>query len=171
MALIGLKEVDIKLQGLSQVFGHKIVGSAIFRAAKPMEISAKNFVVTKIKHKAKSTGNLERSIKRVRTPIRKANTIGEVKLGPTIGARAADTSARATFRRGYHANLIEFGTKNRPPGGWYRSFPNAKPTSSAAQPFMRPAYEQTNDEVMGNIGKNMNIILRRYIKTGRLSEL
>lgn len=171
MALVGLKEVNIKLQGLSQVTSHKIVGSAIYKSAKPMQEEAKSLIRSNIKDKVKSTGNLERSISRVRTPLKKANSIGEVKVGARIGAKASDTSSAAASRRGYHANLVEFGTKNRPPGGWYRSFPNAHPTTSRPSPFMAPAYLKTKDRVMSNIGKNMAIIIRRYVKTGRLQEI
>lgn len=166
----GFEETTIRLKGLSQVTAHSIVGSAIYKSAKPMEDEAKKLIRSNIKDKVKSTGNLERSISRVRTPLKKANSIGEVRVGPRVGAKASDTSAGAASRRGYHANLVEFGTKNRPPGGWYRSFPNAHPTSSKPSPFLAPAYLRTNDLVVSNIKKNMALVIRRYVKTGKLQQ-
>lgn len=171
MVVKGLPELQVKFKGMSLVFSHKVVGSAIYKSSKPMEDEAKRLVSTKIKDKVKSTGNLERSIARVRTPIRKANTIGEVKLGPRIGAKKDDTSAGASKRRGYHAHFVEFGAGPRKPGGWYAKFKNAHPTVMKPQPFLAPAYLAKNAEVLSNVGKNMYRVLQRYAKTGQVDEV
>ena len=152
--IVGMKELDIKLKGLSLTLSHRMVGSAIFKAAKPMEDTAKSLINVK-------TGNLRNSIGRVRTPLRKANTIGEVKVGPRVGGKY----------KGYHGHLVEFGTKNRPPGGWYARFPNAHTTSSKPHPFMVPAERMTGAKVIGDVGRNLYQIIQRYIKTGTLAEV
>jgi HK97 gp10 family phage protein len=171
MVVNGLQELQVKFKGMSLVFSHKVVGSAIYKSAKPMEDEAKRLVSTKIKDKVKSTGNLERSIGRVRTPIRKANTIGEVKLGPRIGAKTGDTSTGASRRRGYHAHFVEFGAGPRKPGGWYAKFNNPHPTVMKPQPFLAPAYLAKNQDVLSNIGNNMQKVLQRYVKTGQVAEI
>jgi len=81
-----------------------------------------------------------------------------VNIGPRVGGGF----------KGYHAGLLEFGTKNRPPGGWYAKFPNARPTKSAPRPYIEPAYRRTIGEVRTGIYTNMNRIFDRWVKTGRI---
>lgn len=154
VTLTGYKELDEKMRRLPLVFSHKIIGSAIYKASKPIEDTAKSLIKDK-------TGNLKASVGRVRTPIAKANNIGEVKVGPRVGGKY----------KGYHGHLVELGTKNRPPGGWYARFPNAHTTSSKPHPFLEPALAREGQGVLNNIKNNIQRILDRYVRTGRIAEI
>lgn len=143
----GVDELNRLFQALPREINHKVVGNAIFAAAKPMEDVAKRNVNSK-------TGNLARSIGRVRMSIRKAQEIGEVRVGPRIGGG----------HKGYHGHLVEFGSKNRPPGGWYARFANAHPTTAQPHPFLQPAFNQTVNQVQNDIGKNLVVAMRNVMR-------
>jgi hypothetical protein len=150
--MTGFEELDRKMKRLPLVFTHKIVGSAIFKSAKPAVDATKMILLTKTKRR---TGNLVESIGRVRTPIKKANEIGEVKVGPRVGGRY----------KGFHGHLIEFGTKDR------YTKANKYTGRGPRLPYIAPAFAQTHKLVLSNVEKNMWIIIRRYLKTGIISEI
>lgn len=68
-------------------------------------------------------GNLKRSIRFL--PFRKTRA---VFIGPTLGAAAAAD--------GYYSHFVEFGTASQP-----------------AQPYMRPAFDETKPFVVERLGK------------------
>lgn len=147
VVVTGFKEVDELLKRLPKELNHKVVGSAIFQSTKPLVSSAK----ARVKNK---TGNLKESIGAVRQSIKRATEIGEVRVGPRIGGRY----------KGYHGHLVEYGAKDRPPGGWYARFANAHNTTSKPHPFLKPAFEATKGEVMGQINNNIAISLRNSMR-------
>lgn len=158
----GLKETQAKMLKLSGAFTHKIVGSAIYKAAKPMEDAAKQNI-------RDHTGNLKKSIGRVRVPLAKAREIGMVKLGPRV---------RGQYK-GFHGHLVEFGHRLVVGG----SLPGNKARNPARQgkgrvigrvkpyAFLAPAYRAKSGVVMSNVARNMNVIINRFIKTGRIAEI
>lgn len=138
LSFSGVKEVDEKLRRLPLEFQHKIMLSVHHQAAKPM--------VEEIKQNAPvgRTGNLKKSIGSV--------SLGTPKRTGEIGAVIVGARMRSGYK-GYHAHLVEFGTKPRKPGGWYAKFKNAKHTVMPAKPFFEPAYDRTKDEVISRISK------------------
>lgn len=124
----GMKELDNLFRQMPTELNHRILGAANAAAAEPLVQTAKRIV-------PKKSGNLEKSIGKVKVSIRKATEIGTVKVGPRVGGGF----------KGYHGGLVEFGTNPRPPGGWYARFRNARPTVMPKIPFMQPALDRTKN--------------------------
>src|SRR5690606_41903740 len=93
--LTGHKEIDRVLKALPKELQHSIQQQAHVDAAKPL------IEKEKLLAPEGPTGNLVDSIGAVKIPLRRANFIGEVHVGPRRGRRY----------RGHHAHLVEFGTK------------------------------------------------------------
>ena len=104
------------------------------------------------------TGNLVDSIGAVKIPLRRANFIGEVHVGPRRGRRY----------RGHHAHLVEFGTKLRKLKGKGKYPAGTKRGVMPAKPFVRPAMQQTKDIVLARIqnstAKKLVAKMRRELK-------
>jgi hypothetical protein len=156
--VVGLGDVQRKILNLSAMGEHKIMQSAIYKAAQPMESAMRLILASKTKVK---TGNLRDSIGRLKPSLRKLDVVGQVNVGPRIGGGF----------KGYHAGLLEFGTKNRPPGGWYARFPNARPTKGPRLPYIEPAYRRTMPEVRAGMYRNLNLIFDRWVRTGKIVEV
>ncbi len=166
--LTGFKDIDRKLRNLNDLSKHKIVGSAIFKAAKPILEAQKQILVSKTQRK---TGNLERSLGRVRVPIKKANMIGVVQVGPRIGGRKPKGSVINTGAKnmGYHGHLIEFGTNFRRTKSGFGS--GAKGTGYGPKlPFIAPAYTKEIGNVRSNIYKNLNQVFNTWVRTEKVGE-
>lgn len=140
----GYKELDQMLKGLPAQFSHKIVGSAHFKAAKPL--------VEKEKLLAPEgpTGNLVDSIGAERVAIGSATNLGEVNVGPR---------RRKGRYKGYAAHLVEFGTKQR------KTSNNANRGSMKAKPFVRPAFDSEAQGVIDSIDNELGQSITRYIKS------
>jgi HK97 gp10 family phage protein len=143
----GFKEVDNLMRRLPKELSHKVVGAALYKAAQPIERGAR----ARIKSK---TGNLYNSIGTVRQSFKKATEVGEVRVGPRIGGG----------QKGYHGHLVEFGAKNRPPGGWYARFRNAHNTTSKPHPFLKPAFDANKDDTISQINANIGTALRNAMR-------
>jgi hypothetical protein len=146
ISVTGNKQIDKVLEGLPLQVTHQILGVAHAAAAKPL--------VEKEKLLAPEgpTGNLIDSIGAVKTPIKKANAIGEVQVGPR----------RTRKMRGHHGHLVEFGTRPRKTKkGAYRGIMPKKP-------FADPAFRATQPIVVKNIseqvGRKLYGFMRRTIK-------
>lgn len=145
ISITGAKEIDAVLKAMPKELTHKVLGAAHANAAKPL--------VEKEKLLAPEgpTGHLVDSIGVVKTTFKKANTIGEVKVGPRTGRF-----------KGNHGHLVEFGTKPR------RTKSGANRGIMPAHPFAKPAFDQTKGQVEGGIaqavGKVVLRTMKRYIK-------
>jgi HK97 gp10 family phage protein len=146
LSVTGVKEIDNVLKAMPKELSHQTLGSAHLAAAKPLIEKAKLLAPEG------PTGNLVDSIGGVKTPIKKAGVIGEVRVGPR----------RTRTHRGHHGHLVEFGTKPRA---------NKKGSNRGTmpkQPFMEPAFQQTNPEVVNRIstevGKKVYNVMKRFIK-------
>lgn len=156
--MITVKELNIRLENFKDVTKHKIMGSMLYEATKPMEDEQKSIAGQQRGQKnipnPKRTGNLVKSIGRVRVSMAKANAIGAVRIGPRRGGQY----------KGYHGHLIEFGHKMVL---WGRlTNRRVKP-----YPFIEPAYRSKKDEVEGRMGKALNSVLRRWEKSGKIVEV
>jgi HK97 gp10 family phage protein len=141
----GVKEIDAALKAMTLTLTHKTLGSAHLAAAQPL-----------IKREAQLApireGDLSASIGGVKTPISKANAIGEVVVGPR----------RTRQHRGFHGHLVEKGTRRR------TNKKGANRGVMPAQPFAEPAFQQTHAQVEQNIaqevGKSVWRTMKRFIK-------
>lgn len=142
----GVREIDNVLKNLPKNLTHTVLGAAHAAAAKPL--------ITKAKLTAPEgpTGNLVDSIGAVKTPFKKAGSLGEVTVGPR----------RRRPHKGHHGHLIEYGHRTRlRPGGKGKGFVQGKP-------FMQPSFHATKNAVIEGIrvevGKKVDSVMRRYIK-------
>ena len=146
ISVTGVREIDNVLKAMPKELTHQTLGSAHLAAAKPLIEKAKLLAPEG------PTGNLVDSIGGVKAPIKKANTIGEVNVGPR----------RTRQHRGHHGHLVEFGTKPR------ANKKGANRGVMPKKPFMEPAFQQTQNKVEQGIatevGKKLNAVMKRYIK-------
>jgi HK97 gp10 family phage protein len=135
ITVTGVREIDTFLKGLPSKFSHRIVQAANAKAAKPL-INAEKMLAPK------SEGDLRDSIGVKKASIKRANAIGEIKVGPL-------------YRKGGRvAHLIEYGTKQRQTKGKgkykvYRAGANRGRVTP--KPFVEPAFNRTKDTVTGSI--------------------
>lgn len=130
--VIGDKELESFLKGLPAKFSHRLLQTAHANAAKPL-VQAEKLLAPK------REGDLRESIGIKKTSIKKANAVGEIKVG-------------ALYRKGGRtAHLIEYGTKQRrlKGKGQYRKGTNRGLVQ--AKPFVEPAFNRTKDLVRGSI--------------------
>lgn len=156
--MITINELNIRLENFKDITKHKIMGSMLYQATKPMEEEQQKIAGLQRGQQnmpvPKRTGNLVKSIGRVRVPMAKANAIGAVRIGPRRGGQY----------KGYHGHLIEFGHKKVLWGR--RTNERVKP-----YPFIEPAYRAKKDEVEGRMGSALNSVLKRWEKSGRIVEV
>lgn len=124
----GLAEIQRTLRSLPDALSHKIQQKAHENAAKPLIQRARQLAPIR-------EGTLSESIGAVKPTLKKANEIGEIRIGPR----------RRRPYRGFAGHLIEFGTKARKnKRGQNRGFVKK-------HPFMEPAFKQTYTQVLSTI--------------------
>lgn len=146
VSITGAKEIDSLLRALPKEMTHQVLGAAHFAAAKPLVEREKLLAPEG------PTGNLVDSIGAVKIPLKRANVVGEVVVGPR----------RRRPYRGFHGHMVEFGTRQR------RNKRGANRGRMPSHPFARPAFRQESgnvEKLIGvSIGKVMLRTMRRYIK-------
>jgi HK97 gp10 family phage protein len=146
ISVTGDKAIDAVLGGLQRELTHKVLGAAHLAAAEPL--IHKDHLLAPVGE----TGNLADSIGGEKVPIAKANSLGEVRVGPR----------RTRQHRGHHAHLVEKGTKRRTTDS------GANRGIMPAEPLAEPAFEQTKGKVEQNIaqeiGKSVWRTMKRYLK-------
>ena len=146
LSVTGVKEIDKVLKSWPNDVSHAVLGAAHLSAAAPL------IEKEKLLAPEGPTGNLVDSIGGIKTPIKKANVIGEVIVGPRRGGRY----------KGNIGHIVEFGTKPR------RTKKGANRGVMPAEPFAEPAFQQTNDKVVTGIkeqiGRKMVATMKRNIK-------
>lgn len=145
ISVTGAREIDQALKMMPTVLQHSTLGAAHLDAGKLFIEREKQLVPV-------DDGELRDSIGGIKTPIKKANALGEVVIGPR----------RTRKYRGHHGHLVEKGTKPR------RNKSGANRGVMPAKPFVEPAFNQKKDEVIDRIavsvGKKVYATMRRYIK-------
>lgn len=146
ITVIGVKEIDKVLKELPASLSHSVMGAAHAAAAKPLVDKAKLLAPEG------PTGNLVDSIGVVKTPSKKANRVGEVKVGPR----------RKGGYKGFAGHLVEYGTKKR------QTKKGANRGVMKAKPFMQPAFNQTKDIVERSIslevGRSVLRTMKRHLR-------
>lgn len=150
--VLGFNELNDFLKTLPKTVTHKILQATHAKAAKPL-INAEKLLAPK------EEGDLRESIGVKKASIKRANSIGEVKVGPLWK------------KGGRVAHLIEFGTKQRKTKGRgkykvYRA--GANRGRVIARPFVEPAFNRTKDSIYGTIlsdlRKSVKSTASRYLK-------
>jgi HK97 gp10 family phage protein len=143
ISVTGDKAVDAALKAMRLELSHQVLGNAHLAAARPL-IDREHLLAP-----VGETGNLAESIGGEKVAIAKANSLGEVKVGP-----------RRTGRyKGHHAHLVEKGTKRR------YTDSGANRGVMPAKPFAEPAFEQTKGQVESNIGSEIGKRVYRAAKS------
>lgn len=138
----GLDEIKKVLNGLPDQFRHKVLQASNAEAAAPLVERAHLLAPVG------RTGHLAESIGVVKPTLAKAGEVGLVQVGPR----------RKGGYKGYHAHLVEYGTKDRGRTG-----------IMPKKPFMEPAFNQTKDILFKRIddiqGKKLMQFMKRTIKS------
>lgn len=145
VSVTGAKEIDQILVALPRELSHQVLGSAHMAAAKPLVEREKLLAPEG------PTGNLVDSIGAVRVPLKRANVVGEVIVGPRRGRY-----------KGNHGHFPEFGTKKR------STHKGANRGIMPKHPYAAPAFRQEKGNVERliavNVGKSMLRTMKRYAK-------
>lgn len=146
--LTGFKEIDNVLKGMPKELSHKVIQAANVESSKPL-IEAE-----KLGAPEGPTGNLVDSIGAIKTSMGRAQSLGEITVGPRRGGRF----------KGYAGHLVEYGTKQR------TNRRGANRGSMPAKPFALPAWEKTKGVVQSMIntqlGRKLYAFMKRRIKNG-----
>lgn len=146
ISVTGIREIDRVLKELPKQMQHSVLSAAHAAAAKPLVEKAK------LTAPEGPTGNLVDSIGVSKTNVKKANKLGEIRVGPR----------RKGGFKGFAGHLVEFGTRPRKTRkGAYRGVMRPKP-------FMRPSFGATKGliekDIALQIGKVMTRTMRRYLR-------
>lgn len=137
----GIREIDNVLKNLPKALTHSVMSAAHTNAAKPLVARAKQIAPVGPTH------NLVDSIGVVKSSVKRATEVGEIRVGPKR-------------RKAPHAHLVEYGTRKRNKRG-----PNRGVMPKI--PFMGPAFIQTKDQVLNGIStataKTLLRTMKRYI--------
>jgi hypothetical protein len=151
--IIGQKSIDRVLKGMPKQLTHRVLQTAHAAAGKHTVNAAKLLAPEG------PTGRLIDSIGVIKTPIGRANSLGEIHIGPRRGRY-----------KGFAAHLVEYGTVNRKLKGRGKYRRGTKRGRMKAKPFMDPAWRRTRDKVTGSINQEVGRVLinfmRRTIKSG-----
>jgi HK97 gp10 family phage protein len=143
VTLTGVKEIDRVLKGMKAEMSHQVLGAANLAAAKPLILEEQRLAPVG------KTRTLVNSIGAKKQSLRSANEIGAVLVGPQRS------------KKGFAAPLVEFGTKRR------RTRKGANRGIMPATPFVRPAFENTKEQVEQNIkteiGKKLVTRMKREL--------
>lgn len=167
--VLGSDELKYIFKEMGTHLERKVMQSALQIAAKPLLKAAKAKVPT-------NSGELAKSI--VIFPLRKAKKAGVI-VGPEVKKGSA----------GWRAHFVEYGTAGKELKQVVQANPNNRKRKNArkkigkfkiiangvttytnkisgqtAQPFMRPAYAATENEMIENFGKSMTIAITRFAK-------
>ena len=161
--LDGFAELEKVIEGLSsKSFAKSIVKSGLRRAAKPLIKSARDKVMGYSQTVGKSIT--------INYQSRDGATIGvgPKKKGGQVVAMDGDTAFIVGTRDPWFAHYIEFGVSGV---GKFRKRKNTKGLSGtrryrddqAARPFMRPAFDETSEEMVRNFQNEIWESLDKYI--------
>ncbi len=157
----GVDQIDNVLKGMPRQLTDKVLQTANAAAAKPL--------ITRAQLMAPEgpNGYVVDSIGVVKTGFNQVASlqrgVGAISVGPRRGGSY----------KGWHAHLIEFGTKGRYTlgKGRIRKVVNAFRGIMKARPFMQPAFEATKNVVLASInteiGKKLNAFMKKTIKNSR----
>ena len=127
----GWKELDRALNELPNAVAKRVLENTLKEAAKPMLTTAKANALAFNKPGIFVTGQLSRSIKIGTTVKNGGGRISGRKLNPGTGT----IYLGPTYPMGAHGHFKEFGTSKQ-----------------AAEPFLRPAWDIHQGELLKNVG-------------------
>lgn len=153
MAVSGMNTIAINLDKLRKEFGDKAIKKIQEEAGKLIINSAKAKVpVSKKPHNRYSNGkivatyypgNLKKSIGIVKFKQKK----GKITfVGPRLAKNQTGGDFKGNKTDGYYGHFIEYGTK----------------AGQSAQPYMRPAYDETKDAVKNKLADGMKNLFNGF---------
>lgn len=139
-----INEINIKTEGMDELIkAFSALGEEAYEALRPSATEAAEVVLSKARSKITNrTGNLSRSLKIVKPGKKKAQS-GIVFAKVTFGK---DAAYGVPLELGHR--LVYFGKKT------LRDVPE--------KPFMRPAADESKEEVADILAKGMNEILEEW---------
>lgn len=147
MKVTGVKEIDTVLRNMPKQLTHKVLQTANAAAGKHTVNAAKLLAPEG------PTGRLIDSIGVVKSPMGRANNLGEISIGPRRGRY-----------KGFAAHLVEYGTVNRKLLGRGKYKQGTKRGIMPRKPFMEPAWSRTQDKVRGSINNEVGRVLYNFMR-------
>lgn len=135
--LTGFKELSRKLETLGRKRGKVVVRKAVNKAATPMVKAARRLAPVG------ETGNLKRGL---------TKAVRSYKAGALIVAFIGNKRGQGGAA---HAHLVEFGTVER----YHKSGKSVG--AMPAKPFMRPAFDQTKDQQLSILAREIGAGLEK----------
>lgn len=147
LSVTGEEAIDRVLREMPLALTHKVLGQAHYAAAQVL--------VEKQKLLAPEgpTGNLVDSIGATKTSISKADSLGEVRVGPRRGGKY----------KGYAGHLVEYGTVQRKLRGKGK-YASGNRGVMPKKPFAQPAFQATKGQIENSIALNIGKVLIRTMK-------
>lgn len=142
LKLIGDKELAKALRELPQKVDDKALQKANVKAAQPLVDRMHRLAPVGL------TGDLADSIGIIKAGRKNRSELGLITIGPRRGGGF----------KGYAGHLVEFGTKRR------TTKSGANRGVMPKEPFVEPAWEDTKDEVLGSIDKELEKVITSYWK-------
>ena len=140
--LVGDRELAKALLGLPDRLDDTALQKANSKAAQPLVDRMHRLSPVGL------TGNLADSIGIVKAGKKNKSELGLITIGPR----------RKGGFKGFAGHLVEFGTKRR------TTKSGANRGVMPKEPFVEPAWEQTKDEVLGSIDKELEKVVTSYWK-------
>lgn len=141
LKLVGDRELAAALRGLPGKLSDTEFQKANVKAAQPLVDRMHRLSPVGL------TGNLADSIGIVKAGKGNKGELGMITIGPR----------RKGGFKGFAGHLNEFGTKKR-----RTKTTNANRGVMPKQPFVEPAWEQTKDQVLGSIDKQLGAVITNY---------
>lgn len=155
--ITGVKEIDNVLKQMPLQLTDRVLSAAGVQSAKPLIDREKALAPEG------PNGHLVDSIGAVRSAFRNVSAgnreVGEVIVGPR---------RRKGRYYGFHAHLVEYGTKKRATKGRGKYRAGSNRGVMPKKPFVLPAFTQTKNAVLGiygqEVGKKLYQFMRRTLK-------
>jgi hypothetical protein len=147
MKVTGAKEIDAVLKKMPKLLTHKVLQTAHAAAGKHTVNAAKLLAPEG------PTGRLIDSIGVVKASIGRANSLGEISLGPRRGRY-----------KGFAAHLVEYGTRRRKLLGRGKYKRGTNRGIMPRRPFMEPAWNRTQGIVKGSINDEVGRVLYNFMR-------
>jgi HK97 gp10 family phage protein len=163
----GLAELERALVDLGGVLGQKTLRSSMLAAMRPLVEAARAnaLAIAKSGSLALAMGARfaieQRAVSTFGFKLTDVLSAAVVSAGPLYSDRPARAAYALYYRRGagkrgvaagiFHGHLIEFGTRH-----------------SAAQPFLRPAFDATNGEVIDRFVEELRTRIEKIRSAGTL---
>ena len=153
----GLRELDAALGNLPNAVGRSVVRKVLIEAG-DITASVARGLVPVDEHDLQESIEVSVRINRRQTALTVRESVMEVYVGPRSGKNEDPD--------GFYGHMVEFGTAAGERVGLTKKGRKVRQVhpGTAPQPFMRPAWDQTQDRVLAHIGVLMGDAIMKAVR-------